>query len=91
MNSAWLKRKHIQGPLRFSKSVIVYHNNIHIFTAVVHKIINDIFRLIVNIFFSFGENKYSLRNFQEIKQQKHKTCSIQFWNSSLPSSLKVTF
>ena len=76
MNSAWLKRKHIQGPQRFSKSVIVDHNNIHILTAMVQKIINDIFRLIVNIFFNFGENKYSLRNFHEIRQQKHKTYSI---------------
>ena len=40
------------------------------------QIVNDSCPPIVKILFSFRENKYNLRNFQEMKQQKIETIRI---------------
>ena len=37
--------------------------------------VNDICPRIVKILFNFKENKYNLRNFQEMKQQKNRNYS----------------
>ena len=42
------------------------------------QIVNDICPPFVKILFSFRENKYNLRNFQEMKQQKNGNYSIWF-------------
>ena len=41
-----------------------------------YRIVNDIYPPIVKILFSFRENKYNLKNFQEIKQKEREPIRI---------------
>ena len=56
-----------------SRSVSLHHKNIQTLTTEVFKAVNNICPPIMKNFFFFRENKYNMRKFQEMRQQKVKT------------------
>ena len=75
-----------QGPLQRNRSASIHHKNIQTLTMEVYKIVNNICPPIIKRFSDFVENRYNIRKFQEMRQQKNKNCLIWSRNSSLPRS-----
>ena len=59
--------------LQRNTSVSIHHKNIQILTTEVFKVVNNICPPIMKTFFDFRENRYSIRKFQEMRQQKVRT------------------
>ena len=59
-----------QELLKRKRSVIIHHKNIQILTTEVFKVVNNTCLLIMKTFFDLRENRYSIRKFQEMRQQK---------------------
>ena len=62
-----------QELLKRNRSVSIHHNNIQILTTEVFKVVNNTCPPIMNPFFDFRENRYSIRKFQEMRQQTVRT------------------
>ena len=87
----------IQELLKHNRSVSIHHKNIQTLTTEEFKVVNNICPPIMNTFFDFMENRYNIRKFQEMRQQKVRTvrCSLktalyrapQLW-SLVPAYLK---
>ena len=86
-----------QELLQRNRSVTIHHNNIETLTTEVFKVVNNICPPIMKTFFDFRENRYNIRKFQEMRQQKVWTvrygletalyCAPQLW-SLVPADLK---
>ena len=59
-----------QELLQRNRSVSIHFNNIQTLTMEVFKVVNNICLPIMKRFFDFRENRYSIRKFQEMRQQK---------------------
>ena len=66
-------RSTFQELLQRIRSVSIHHKNIQTLTTEVFKVVNNIGPPIMKKFFDFKENRYSIRKFQEIRQQKVRT------------------
>ena len=87
----------LQELLKRNRSVSIHHKNIQILTTEVFKVANNTCLLIMKAFFDFRENRYSIRKFQEARQQKVRTVRYgletalyrapQLW-SLVPTDLK---
>ena len=62
-----------QELLKRNRSVSIHHNNIQILTTEVFKVVNNACPPIMKTFFDFKENRYSIRKFHEMRQQKVRT------------------
>ena len=62
-----------QEHLKRNRSVSIHHKNIQILTTEVFKVVNNTCPPIMKTFFDFRENRYSIRKFQEMRQQKVRT------------------
>ena len=51
----------------------IHHKNIQILTTEVFKVVNNTCPPIMKTFFDFRENRYSIRKFQDMRQQKVRT------------------
>ena len=72
-----------QEVLQLSKSVSVHRKNILISTTEVHKVLNNIYPIIMKIFISFRENQMPSQNLQKNEAAKKKSCTIWSQNSTL--------
>ena len=54
-------------------SVSIHHKNIQTLTTEVFKVASNICPPIVKTFFDFNENRYNIRKFQELREQKVRT------------------
>ena len=80
-----------------NRSVSIHHENIQVLTMEVFKVVNNTCHPIMKTVFDFRENRYSIRKFQEMIQQKVRTvrygletalyCAPQLW-SLVPTDLK---
>ena len=61
-----------QEVLQLSKSVSVHRKNILISTTEVHKVLNNIYPIIMKIFISFRENQMPSQNLQKNEAAKKK-------------------
>ena len=87
----------LQELLKRNKSVSIHHKNIQILATEVFKVVNNNCPPIMKTFFDFRENRYSIRKFQEMRQQKVRTVRYgletalyrapQLW-SLVPTDLK---
>ena len=83
--------------LQRNRSVSIHHKNIQTLTTEVFKVVNNICPPIMKTFCDFRENRYNIRKFQEMKQQKVRTVRYgvetalyrapQLW-SLVPADLK---
>ena len=64
--------------LQLNKSDSTHHKNIKTSATEVFKVVNSICRPSMKIFFDFRENRYNIRKFQEMRQQK-------LWSSTVVS------
>ena len=62
-----------QELLHSNRSVSIYHKNIQTLTTEVFKVVNNICLPIMKTYFDFRENRYNIRNFKEMRQQKVRT------------------
>ena len=62
-----------QELLQRNRSVSIHHKNIQTLTTEVFKVVNNICPPIMKTFFDFRENRYNIRKFQEMSQQKVRT------------------
>ena len=62
-----------QELLKRNRSVSIHHKNIHTLTMEVFKVVNSICQPFMKTFFDFRENRYNIRKFQEMRQQKVRT------------------
>ena len=62
-----------QELLKRNRSVSIHHNDIQILTTEVFKVMNNACPPIMKTFFDFKENRYSIRKFQEMRQQTVRT------------------
>ena len=62
-----------QELLQHNRSASIHHKNIQTLTTAVYKVMNNICPPIMETFFCFRENRYNIRKFQEIRQQKART------------------
>ena len=86
-----------QELLKRNRSVSIHHKNIQTLTTEVFKVVNSICPPIMKTFFDFRENRYNIRKFQEMRQQKVRTVRYgletalyrapQLW-SLVPADLK---
>ena len=86
-----------QELLQRNRSVSIHHKNIQTLTTEVFKVVNNICPPIMKTFFDFRENRYNIRKFQEMRQQKVRTVrygletafyrALQLW-SLVPKDLK---
>ena len=86
-----------QELLKRNRRVSIHHKNIQILTTEVFKVVNSTCSPIMKTFFDFRENRYSIRKFQEMRQQKVRTVRYvletvlyhapQLW-SLVPTDLK---
>ena len=86
-----------QELLQRNRSVSIHHKNIQILTTEVFKVVNNTCPPIMKNFFDFRENRYNIRKFQEMRQQKVRTVRYgletalyrapQLW-SLVPTDLK---
>ena len=60
------------------RSAIIHHKNNQTLTTKVFKVMNNICPPIMKIFCDFRENRYSLRKFQEMRQQNIRTVPYGF-------------
>ena len=87
-----------QELLKRNRSVSIHHKNIQLLTTEVFKVMNNTCPPIMKKIFDFRENRYSIRKFQEMRQQKVKTVRYgletalyrapQLW-SLVPTDLKA--
>ena len=56
--------------LQRNRSVSIHHKNIQTLTTEVLKVVNNICPPIMKTFFDFRGNRYNIRKFQEMRQQK---------------------
>ena len=59
-----------QELLQRNRNVSIHHKNIQILTTEVLKVVNNICPPIMKTFFDFRGNRYNIRKFQEMRQQK---------------------
>ena len=59
--------------LQRNRSVSIHHKNIQTLTTEVFKVVNNICPPIMKTFCDFRENRYNIRKFQEMRQQKERT------------------
>ena len=78
-----------QELLQRNRSVSIHHKNIQTLTTEVFKVVAC--PSIMETFFDFRENKYSIRKFQEMRQQEVRTVRYGCRNSSIPHSSTVVF
>ena len=64
--------------LQRNRSVSIHHKNIQTLTTEVFKVVNSICPPIMKTFCDFRENKYNIRKFQEMRQQKVRTVRYGF-------------
>ena len=86
-----------QELLKRNRSVSTHHKNIQILTTEVFKVVNKTGPPIMKTFFDLRENRYSIRKFQEMRQEKVRTVQYgletaiyhapQLW-SLVPTDLK---
>ena len=86
-----------QELLKCNRSVSIHHKNIQTLTTEVFKVVNSICPPFMKTFFDFRENRYNIRKFQEMRQQKVWTvrdgfetapyCAHKLW-SLVPADLK---
>ena len=86
-----------QELLHSNRSVSIHHKNIQTLTTEVFKVVNNICLPIMKTYFDFRENRYNIRNFKEMRQQKVRTVqyslesalyrTAQLW-SLVPADLK---
>ena len=62
-----------QKLLQRNRSVSIYHKNIQTLTTEMFKAVNNICHPNMKAFFDFRENRYNIKKFQEMKQQKIST------------------
>ena len=62
-----------QELLQRNRSISIHHQNIQTLAMEVFKVVNKICPPIMKTFFDFRENRYNIRKFQEIRQQKVRT------------------
>ena len=62
-----------QELLQRNRSVNIHRKNVQILTMEVFKVVNNIYPAIMKTFFDFRENRYNIRNFEEMRQQKVRT------------------
>ena len=62
-----------QELLQRNRSVSTHHKNIQTLAMEVFKVVNNICPPIMKTFFDFKENRYNIRKFQEMRQQKVRT------------------
>ena len=62
-----------QELLQHNKSISIHYKNIQTLTTEVFKVVNNICPPIMKTFFDFRENRYNIRKFQEMRQQKVRT------------------
>ena len=62
-----------QELLHSNRSVSIHHKNIQTLTTEVFKVVNNICLPIMKTYFDFRENRYNIRNFKEMRQQKVRT------------------
>ena len=63
----------MQELLQVNRSVSIHYKNIQTLTVEVFKVVNKIFPPVVRAFFDFRENRYNIRKFPEMRQQKVRT------------------
>ena len=86
-----------QELLQRNRSVCIHHKNIQTLNTKVFKVVNNICPPTMKTFFDFRENRYKMREFQEMRQQKVRTARYgletavyrapQLW-SLVPADLK---
>ena len=59
-----------QELLQRNRSVSIHHKNIQTLTTEMFKVVNNICPSIMKKSFDFRENRYNIRKFQEMRQQK---------------------
>ena len=62
-----------QELLQRNRSVSIHHKNIQTLTTEVFKVVNNTCPPIMRTFFDFWENRYNIRQFEEMRQQKVRT------------------
>ena len=62
-----------QELLQRNRSISIHHQNIQTLAMEVFKVVIKICPPIMKTFFDFRENRYNIRKFQEIRQQKVRT------------------
>ena len=62
-----------QELLQRNRGFSIHHKNVQTLTKEVFKVVNDICPPIMKTFFDFRENRYNIRNFEEMRQQKVRT------------------
>ena len=67
------KSSTFQELLQRNRIVSIQHKNIQFLTMEVFKLVNNTCPPTMKTFFDFRENRYSIRKFQEMRQQKVRT------------------
>ena len=62
-----------QDLLQSNKRVSIHHKNIQTLTMEVFEVVNNNCPPIMKTFFDFRENRYNIKKFQEMRQQKIRT------------------
>ena len=76
--------------LQSNRSVSIHQKNIQTLTMEVFKVVNNVFPPIIKTFLDFRKNRYNIKKFQEMRQQKVRTvrygletasyCTPQLWS-----------
>ena len=83
-----------QKLLQRNRSVSIYHKNIQTLTTEMFKVVNNICHPNMKAFFDFRENRYNIKKFQEMRQQKISTIRygpdmVPIWSRCGPDMVPI--